>query len=58
MMVLYTLMLFSDYVSDPAMRSNIGVTYMVIVIAFAVVHLCFLFRASFKQLYRKIKRCY
>ena len=55
LVILYMLMLFSDYVGDPETRSNIGVVYICVIIFFASVHLSLLFGDSFKKVYRKLK---
>mmetsp|Transcript_46376 Transcript_46376/g.61428 ORF Transcript_46376/g.61428 Transcript_46376/m.61428 type:complete len:128 (+) Transcript_46376:1572-1955(+) len=57
LILLYILMLFSDFVGDPETRSQIGIAYMVIIICFAAVHLFFLFADSAKSLAHKCKEC-
>ena len=41
-MMLYILMLFSDFVPSPSKRSEIGITYMVVVCLFAAFHIIIL----------------
>ena len=57
LMILYTLLLFSDYL-DPSVRSDVGYVYMGIVIGFAAVHLSFILGSSFVNICQKIKQCY
>ena len=55
MVILYILMLFSDFVGDLETRSNLGNVYIGLIIAFSSVHLWFLFSDSIKKLYLKVK---
>ena len=52
MVVLYMLMLFSDFVGKPETRSQIGLIYIGVIICFALVHLVFIFGDTFKKIYR------
>lgn len=54
--ILYTLMLFTDYINDPIMRSSIGTIYIGIIMVFALCHLTPLFYDVIKQIYWRIKR--
>ena len=54
--VLYMFMLFSDFIGDPLVRSFIGQTYIVVIIAFAACHLIPVFYVTLKQIFRRIKR--
>ena len=56
LMVLYLLMIFSDFVRDPETRSNVGTFYICVIIAFAGVHIIFMLYDSFKQLYWRARR--
>ena len=55
MVVLYMLMLFSDFVDKPETRSQIGLLYIGVIICFALVHMVFIFGDTFKKIYRKLK---
>ena len=56
----YTLMLFTNFVPDPAVRYELGNVFIVILLANFVVHLFFLVRATGMnlKLYCRSKECY
>lgn len=54
--LLYTMMMFSDFVGEPEMRSFLGIWYIGIVSAFAAVHLSIMLAGMCKGFYRRYKR--
>lgn len=52
MAVLYTLMLFSDYIREPVVRSSVGIAYMSVIVVFAIVHLAPMLCNTLKQIHR------
>ena len=50
--VLYTLMLFSDFIGDPAVRSSVGIAYRSVIVVFAIVHLTPMLWDTLKQIHR------
>ena len=56
--ILYTVMCFTDYVTDPATRNIIGWAFIGVLGVFLAIHLMFLFGSTCKSLYRSLHRCY
>ena len=54
--LLYTMMMFSDFVGEPEMRSFLGIWYIGTVCAFAAVHLSIMLAVMCKDLHRRYKR--
>ena len=55
-LILYTLMLFSDYIGNPVTRSLVGLAYMGIVVCFALVHLGPLIIDSLKKIHHSLRK--
>jgi len=53
LLVLYMLMLFTDFVGEPENRSELGIAYICIIIAFASVHVVILLVDTIKFLIEK-----
>ena len=56
LLILYILMLFSDYIGDPVTRSLVGLAYMGIIVGFALVHLGPLIVDSLKKIHQSCKK--
>ena len=52
-MILYFLLLFTDFVGKPATRRLLGFAYIGLILMYALVHLTILLSDS----YKKIKKC-
>ena len=57
-LILYTLMLFSDYIESSVTRSFVGLVYIGILVTFALVHLVPLFLDSFRKTHRCCKKVF
>ena len=57
-LTLYCLMLFSDYINDPAARAVCGYAFIAIVCVYAAVHIFFLFQDTCCNIYQAIRRKY
>ena len=54
--LLYTMMMFSDFVGEPETRSTVGIIYIAIVCLFAGIHLCLMLGGMCQDLNRWYKR--
>ena len=56
LVLLYALMLFSDFVSNPENRSQVGIIYILVVALFGAVHLFIMLGVMCHDAYRYTKR--
>ena len=55
---LYLLMCFSDFISDPMIRSLCGKAFIAVVCLYAAVHIFLLFHGVYQQIRFLCKKCY
>ena len=58
MFTLYLLMCFSDFISDPMIRSLCGKAFIAVICFYAAVHIFFLFHGVYQQIRTLCKKCY
>mmetsp|Transcript_169 Transcript_169/g.310 ORF Transcript_169/g.310 Transcript_169/m.310 type:complete len:94 (-) Transcript_169:185-466(-) len=57
LLILYMLMLFTDFVGEPEERGDLGIAYISIIIAFAIAHGIILLVSTIMLLIKKIRGC-
>ena len=55
---LYMMMMFTDFVGDPATRNTCGWAFIGVIILFLAIHLLFLLGSTCKAIYQGIRLCY
>lgn len=56
LLLLYTLLLFSDFIVEPQTRQSCGIVYIVFVCMFAIEHLSLMINGQGRNAYRQVKR--
>ena len=58
MFTLYLLMCFSDFISEPMIRSLCGKAFIAVICLYAAVHIFLLFYGVFEQIRKLCKKCF